>query len=365
MEKGDDMRKKINKKIIDEINSKKTRHFSTKNKKITMVIIALLGVLLIVSTYAWFSTNLNVRIRTFKMNVSKNTGLLISLDGINFDTNIEVSYETLFEQLPQTYPNNISQWSEGGMVPVSSNGITNHDNYLFNIFSSSGVRYRTKEKDNGYLTTSMVQELESNPFSRYLAFDVFFKNDSNSPVSDNLYFDYGTEVSINEGSSEEMVGLFNSLRIGMVRVGTVPRDSNVNTIQNISCNNDCYSIIYEPNSTNHTNLSSDRAIKYGINLVNGRYFDTYAYKKAGGPIFVENTVSGSPYMDMNYISHQETITEADFDTPLFQVPDGITKTRMYIWIEGQDIDSLETDSDGADINIAISFIKDNQGYFTE
>ena len=68
---------------------------------------------------------------------------------------------------------------------------------------------------------------------------------------------------------------------------------------------------------------------------------------------------------MNYFMLQETITEDDFDTPLFTVPDGITKTRMYIWIEGQDIDSLETDSDGADISVSVSFIKDTQGYFTE
>ena len=341
-------------KTTNNVSNKSKKHkrknikerIINKNKQIIIVIIVLLGILLIVSTYAWFTTNLNVRIKTFTMSVNKNTGLLISLDGINFDTTIEVSYETLFEELPELYPNNLSQWSEGGMVPVSSNGITNHNSELFNIFSSSGVRYRTKDKTDGYLTTNMVQEYEPNPFNRYLAFDVFFKNDSNSPVSDNLYFDYATDFSINED-------------------GSVAKNADVNTIQNISCNDNCYSIIYEPNSTAHTELSIERAIKYGINLIDGTYFDTYAYRKAGGPIFVEYTVSGSPYMDMNYFMLQETMTEEDFDDPLFTVPDGITKTRMYIWIEGQDIDSLETDSQGADIEMSISFIKDTQGYFTE
>lgn len=355
--------KSVKKKVS---KSKITKEkFINKNKKITIALIILIGILLIVSTYAWFSTNLNVRIKTFTMSVNKNTGLLISLDGINFDTTIEVSYDTLFNELPRTYPNNISQWAEGGMVPVSSNGITNHNSEFFNIFSSSGVRYKNKNKEHGFLTTNMVYENEANPFNRYLAFDVFFKNDSNSPISDNLYFDYATDAYINEDASEEMEGLFNSLRIGITKIGSVPKNADGYTAQSITCNNNCNSIIYEPNSTSHTELSIERAVKYGVNLVDGQYFDTYAYRKAGGPIYVEHTVSGSPYMDMNYFMKQETITEADFDTPLFTVPDGITKTRMYIWIEGQDIDSLETDSDGADITVSVSFIKDTQGYFTE
>ena len=36
--------------------------------------------------------------------------------------------------------------------------------------------------------------------------------------------------------------------------------------------------------------------------------------------------------------------------------------RIYVWLEGQDIDSLETDSQGADVSISISFRKDTQGY---
>ena len=36
--------------------------------------------------------------------------------------------------------------------------------------------------------------------------------------------------------------------------------------------------------------------------------------------------------------------------------------RVYVWLEGQDIDSLETDSQGAEVSISISFVKDTQGY---
>ena len=79
-------------------------------------------------------------------------------------------------------------------------------------------------------------------------------------------------------------------------------------------------------------------------------------------MYLKNIVSGSPTMDMSFVQLQETITDDDFDEPLFQIPDGITKARIYIWIEGQDIDSLETHSEGTKVDINLSFIKDTSGY---
>ena len=95
------------------------------------------------------------------------------------------------------------------------------------------------------------------------------------------------------------------------------------------------------------------------------YFPTYATIGAGGPIYVRNSVSGSPYIDKSLFDIQETFTEEEIDQPMFKVPDGVTKVRVYLWLEGQDIDSLETDSVGADLTISISFVKDTEGYNTD
>ena len=93
------------------------------NLKITPLIILLSGILLIFSSYAWFSVNLNVKVKTFNMLVSKNGGLTISLDAINYDTFVEISADKLIKELKITYPNNTSQWAGNGLVPVSTNGI--------------------------------------------------------------------------------------------------------------------------------------------------------------------------------------------------------------------------------------------------
>ena len=330
---------------------------------LSVVIIFFLGILLIFSTYAWFSTSLNVRVKTFNMIVTRNSGLSISFDAINYERAIEISEDVLINKLVDTYPNNLSQWAANGLVPVSSPGITNNNSYFFDIYSSAGVKYKNKDLTDGFVTTVLTRETKRRAFNNFIAFDLFLKNETGSPISDNLYLERDTAFVMTSESTDEMVGLVNSARIGFVKVGSVPLDTPVDIIQNLQCNNDCQSIIYEPNSTNHSELSSERAKKFGINLRDGREFPTYAYIKAGGPFEIADTISGSVALDYNYFKLQETISgDEAFDRPLFPIPNGITKVRVYVWLEGQDIDSLETDSQGADVSISISFVKDTQGY---
>ena len=364
--------KKANtKKVVSSTSKKKTNAAKSKNVKLismkkrnffTMVVLFFVGILLIFSTYAWLSTSLNVKIKNFSMVVSRNSGLSISLDGITFGKQVEISEEVLIDTLKNTYPNNTSQWSSNGLIPVSSNGISNPNNTSFDVYASTGVKYKDRRHEEGYVTTFLSPDIERRAFNSYIAFDVFLKNETGSPVSDNIYLDPSTFIVMDSDSDEEMQGLVNSARIGFVVMGTVPIKSAVNAIQNVSCYGNCRSIIFEPNHKDHTDLSIERALKYGINLVDGEQFPTYACVKAGGPIKVNDNVSGSTKLDYSFFNLQQTITEEDLGEPIFKIPDGITKIRVYVWIEGQDIDSLETDSEGADISISIDFSKDTFGY---
>ncbi len=340
------------------------RKFLTPKRIIILILLFFFGVLLIFSSYAWFSTSLNVKVKEFNMIVSKNSGLTISFDAINFDNAVEISKDVLIDDLKELYPNHVNQWSSTGLTPVSSNGIPNRDTYFFDIFATSGVRYKNKKKEHGYITARKVLDNQPRAFNNYIAFDLFFKNVTGSPVADNLYFDDGTTAYMTSDSGEEMQGLVNSLRIGIVKVGTLPVNANPTDIQNLTCQGNCEAIIFEPNSKAHTMLSRERAAKYNLDLRDEERFPTYGMIKAGGPIIVDNNISGSSKIDLEYFALQNTIYEEDFDKPLFTVPNGITKARVYVWIEGQDIDSLETDSSGAELYIDINFIKDTLGYET-
>lgn len=334
------------------------------NKKLTIIVIILLGILLIFSTYAWFSTNLNVKIKTFRMEIQKNSDLSISFDGINFEHSLEITRDSIITDLEKLYPAHTNQWAANGFIPVSTSGIPNSNTSKFNMFESSGVMYARKDREklNGFLRTRLAKESEPREYNSYLAFDLFIRNETGSPVSDNLYLQDTTIIqAVEEDISEEMLGLVNSFRIGIVRIGDVPLNASVEEIQGITCNNNCSQIIYEPNSKNHTDLAIERASKHDIEVVDGIKFPTYSAKKAGSKIFVKNSIPG-PNLDTEYFTYQETRDDNDFDKSIFEIPNGITKVRIYVWIEGQDIDSLETDSIGAEVEIGIDFTKDTAGW---
>ena len=235
--------------------------------------------------------------------------------------------------------------------------------YFFDVFRTSGIRYTNfAKKTNGVITTSLYDQSEPKKYSYFLAFDVFFKNDTGSPVADNLFFDGGTGFEIHEELDEQMQGLINSLRIGIVKVGSLPKTASPREVQNITCNNDCEAIIFEPFKNQHAQMAIDNAARYDIEVVDGEDFPTYANVKAVDRKPIKDVISGSPTLDTENFKLQQTITESDFDEPLFTVPDGYTKARIYVWIEGQDIDSLETLSSGTNVDITINFVKDTLGY---
>ena len=185
-ETNDEKKNNFKEKLVKFIKKDKHRFY------LSIVIIFFLGILLIFSTYAWFSTSLNVRVKTFNMVVTRNSGLSISFDAINYERAIEISEDVLINKLVETYPNNLSQWSANGLVPVSSPGITNSNSYFFDIYSSSGVRYKNKEMQDGFVTTSRSNENKRRAFNNFIAFDLFLKNETGSPIDDNLYLERDT-----------------------------------------------------------------------------------------------------------------------------------------------------------------------------
>ena len=343
--------------FVEKILSRKRNIF------ITIFLIFVFAVLLIVSSYAWFSTTLNVKIKTFNMVVTRNEGLSISHDAVTYGNYIEISRDLLYDNLAKTYPGHRTIWNQNGLIPVSTNGNSSRNSYFFDVYTTSGIFYKDfAKRTDGHVTTKLYNQSSPKKYSYFLSFDIFFFNDSGSPVADNLYFDSGTGFVINEELDEQMQGLVNSLRIGIIKVGSLPATATPSEVQNIQCNNDCEAIIFEPFRTQHENMAIENAARYGIRVVDGEEFPTYANVNAVVKKPIKDIISGSDNLDTENFKLQQTITEDDFAEPLFTVPDGYTKARIYVWIEGQDIDSLETMSSGTNVDLSVNFVKDTLGY---
>ena len=210
--------KKIKTKAKKKIMLEEISSIRKINPTLTKIVIFAFGILLIFSSYAWFSMNMNVKVNMFKLSVERTNDFQISFDGINYDYTIDVSKELLLEELSKTYPNHNSQWNANGFIPVSANGVRNSNDPRLAFFESAGVLYKKKKTDDGFLYTTPSREDKVREYNSYIAFDVFIKNKTGSPTPDNIFFNNDTSIVTLEDLSEEMMGLVNSFRVAIVKI---------------------------------------------------------------------------------------------------------------------------------------------------
>ena len=341
--------------------------FSRKTK-ILFLITFFACVTLIFATYAWFSASLNVKVKFFNVKVSTDTGLFISLDGINFSDTIEISRDSVIYNLRQNYPNHTNQWADYGLWSVSSNCIPNANSSKFAVYDGSMDKYRDKErKGQRYINTVLSPQNNASSNNRYIAFDIFLKNVSGSPNKDNLYISQDTFIDFEEDVDpeikEKMEDIMNTLRIGIVKINETTLKADPTVIQNLQCNNECKAVIYEPNHLSHNSESILAAANMGVTIEDNMYVPTYGVIAQGKYLnHKSGFVNSGVALDTEHFALQNTIFEEDFEEPIFQVPNGITKARVYLWIEGQDIDALEVHSEGAPIYLNFNLEKDLAGY---
>jgi len=358
--------KKIDEKIAPMED--KTIPRRRKNTKIMFLVTLFLGVLFITSTYAWFSSSLNVKINFINLKVDTDTGLFISLDGVNWGDEVTISSDSILYEIKEAYPNHTNQWALNGLWTVSTRGIPNPDSDKFDVYYGAFGKYKEGElKGQKYLRTFLIDESRPYSMNKFISFDIFLKNASGSPRPDNIYLTENTVFTFREDVTDEiryeMSGIMNSIRLGIVRIGSTSINSIPYELQNVKCEGNCTSYIYEPFSRDHSEKSINDAKEYGITINEGEYYPTYAVYKEGEYLnhksgFLNDGVG----VDENYFTLQTTFFEDAFEDPLFQIPNGYLKLRVYVWLEGQDIDSLETFSKGAPINLNMEFIKDLEGY---
>lgn len=340
----------------------------TRRGKLLILVLFLLGVALSFATYAWFSASLNVKIKFFDVKVSTDTGLFISLDGVNFSDSIEISRASIITDLRRLYPNHTNQWANNGLWSVSSNGIIDANHDKFTLFSGEMGKYTDKaRRGTRYVNTYLIDESSSNEWSDFVAFDIFLKNVSGSPKKDNLYISNTTYIDFDDTADDEtrekMQDIFNTMRLGIVKIGETSSKSDVSTIQNLKCNGECVAHIYEPNSLSHNQESIDAAASLGITIANNTYVPTYGVIAEGMKLnHKSGFINSGVDLDTEHFALQHTIFESDFSNPIFQIPNGITKARVYLWIEGQDIDALEVHSEGAPVALNLDLEKDLAGY---
>ena len=302
-----------------------------------------------------------------------------------------------------------------GLVPVSTIGIFNKDKSELKLFEKQSMT----TSSGGYrLLANEINYADQNRQKGYLAFDLFVKNfsgtqyitseDPNDISSEEaIYLTPSSAVTVGEGGVQD-AGIENSVRVAFAQVGRISaNETTPGNITGMSCTSGSGATgicrdaqIWEPNDTKHVTTalnwyntscrkrdnSSGNFLETNCETITGAV-PTYSIAKAINPNpnadkkdivdiydgleyngYTNNTIKETdPGFNRNELKPLVAVdtftdTEKNFkgvDRPSFMTlaPNSITKVRVYVYIEGQDIDNFDYASVGKYIKVGFGFTK--------
>lgn len=365
--------------------SKRSRKSKRKLNSLLWMLL-LTAILVVSSTYAWFSANTVVTISNIHAKVSAAEGLQVSLDGEKWGANLDLSVangETVPGALSALDGINNYTWPLE-LRPVSTDG--HHANSGDVIFYAGDV-----SADGSYLTGPATDT------TNYISFDLYFKNASSQVESgDVLQLNTGTLLNITDSSLAGLTGLEYSARVGMLiydsqeamtadaadvrdlAAGTSPKtviwEPNYNShIAEVIANDNRISALYTVSETTGlpernanpdfvtlglksitTTTISDVTAVHGINALTA---DGNANLQAQKTMQTSNRIqSPTPLQGVTFATADGAGESSELST-IYLPANSIVKTRVYIWLEGQDPDCNDTASTGQALDFVLSFTK--------
>lgn len=355
----------------------------TKNnqKRINSLVLLIVftAILLIVSTYAWFSTQRNVSLTDLKGKVTVAEGLQISLNAAPDSWSQEVSITD--ENInAANVSGKIANRVPSTLIPVSTDGSA----------ANLGTTVKMYEGDlNGrkMATTTLVDEATED---KYYAFDMYLMNTNKTTTAGTN--DLTLEMDGSNATSDADFGAQNAVRVGFGMVGTtktlldtdnkftgIPAQDAVLTattgkaITKLS--------IWEPNYDKHAqaivNAASGKiklpttitAENYGsgtvadgkLSFTTAQGFNTYAVKAAGAVndiydwtdsnLAEQKTTSTLASENNKATTPKDLMDTGATQTKITIAKNAITRVRVYVWLEGQDVDSTNYASFSQALNI--------------
>ncbi len=300
-------------------------------------------------TYAWFSSNRIADLQFFDIHVETDGGLEISENAISWKNELTVDE---LKNAYKTYSSSMNQ-IPGIMKPMSSGGSVDANGYLYMFYGQAD----SNGTNDYYLTTYRKIEERTTEYSNegdYIAFDVFFKTTAPKP----LYLSKESYIKPTEGETK---GIENSARIAFIYEGNMPTESDISTVQRLKNSNENSVIMWEPNYDVHTahGVSNARNI-YGIETTTTNanvlpYDGVIGTVTNSAKVDIKNA-DATNYPNLFKRVKIDIYTKSAYDQNqyLFDLQPGITKLRIYMWLEGQDVDSENKASQG-DISYKIQF----------
>lgn len=315
-----------------------------KRRKLALFPLFFSFILFITTSYAWFSSNRVVSVDSLDVHVQADGGLEVSTDAINWKQVVTVQD---IMDAHQNYRNSVNQIPYQ-LNPVSSGGTIN-GGYL-ELFKGQATNTNSTDfilvAERSQETESFGEESEGD----FIAFDLFFRTTNNKE----LYLSSNSQVTY---LGETSKGIENAARVAFLNEGN--SGDSAGAAQGLNGANKAY--IWEPNYDTHTPYGVENAQKiYGITTsqTGGSllpYDGVIREILTSSHVLLQNANSAT-YPDLFRRVNVDISTPKSGSTnqKMFDLEPSITKVRIYMWLEGQDVDCEDNASYG-DISFRLEF----------
>ncbi len=315
-----------------------------------LLLLLLTGVFLSTSTYAWFTTNRVVSVEMINVKVQTEGSLEISADGLNFKAGITEA--DIVGAHTGEYPNSVNQLP-AYIEPVSTVGNLDNNGFMEIYYGDIS----TNDIGDYIIVSEKSTEVESygeESDGKFVAFDLFLR----SNVAKDLYLSNESKVTYN---GEFSTGVENAIRLAFVVEGNTRSDSALTTIQSLKSNNRDNVYIWEPNYNTHTQTGVRHAREvYGLTITNNTT-ERVLYDGIKSIFDASENITFGMANSTNYPDYFEAVTPKIVtanDNSEYQyfmyLEAGVTKVRVYLWLEGQDVD-CENGASVGDLSFSLQF----------
>ena len=405
------------------MGKKKTKNKRNSELKAIFFIILVAAALFIVSTYAWFTTQRNISITNLSGTVEVADGLEVSLNAKNWSSQIVLGTEegnynitdSSTDYGPYVGHRNLMP-SE--MLPVSTLGLVETETMSDLLMYRGKVTNSITLNEIVAMDETKTTDINDPQFPGYIAFDIFLKNTSRRDVAEVLQLNYDSSLQITE-ADKSVTGLQNTARVAFARYGSVEADGTWSGVSDSSVIDQATILketgavleesdtpvyitdvaIWEPNSNDHVQYIVDNNNKltwspedeklyakeelsdgsngFGLTTkmptyaltsaaVGQQINDIYDWSGTNSTtlqeqVTLQTTKTGnSDYSISEGVQNLISTSDSTGATLLTIAPNSIIRLRVYVWLEGQDVDCINYASHGGGITLNIGLVKGSQ-----
>lgn len=289
-----------------------------KKRRILLALIMLIisGISLTTATYAWFTANQKVTVEQIDVKATASGGIQISADASSWSNTVTLT------QLRGVATNTIPETALNPVTTIGSQTTGQFDFYLGTL-------------DDAGSQVKLTDEPETN--GNVVAFDLYFY----TATPQTLRFAGETKVTAKDDTNDAKLKY--SMRVGFLYQGNTPT-SVAATALALKTGTSANQTIWEPYADVHTDYAKNQLSANGVMTTLGGKTATADYVA---------TTDSNTFASVTNVTTNDGTNYPSSVT--WSLSPGISKIKVYIWIEGQDIDCEDTASLGSGISAVLGF----------